>query len=113
MNKVCGGGGLTIFIFKIGHFGGSKSKSAEIGRKVGFSGPGGQKRLFLGGRRNALYNTWLVGSIADGFSSKIAFFKNSKFFGFLGAFLTGPKSGYFTDSRAQSVFRLSFKNEKS
>ena len=107
------GGDIPFLFSKSVILGGSKSKSAEIGQKVRFSGPGGQKHRFLGGRRNALYNTWLAGSIADAFRSNIEFFKKSKFFGVLGAFSTGPKSGYFTDSRAQSVFRLSFENEKS
>ena len=97
---------------EIGLTGGFSPKCVEIGRKPGFSGPGGQKHRFLGGRRNVLHNTWLAGSIADAFGSKIAFSKNRQFFGVLGAFLTWPKSGYFTDSKAQSVFRISFENEK-
>ena len=81
-------GGHTIFIFKIGHTGAFRPKSAEIGQRQRFSGFGRQKHRFLGGRRNALYNTWLAGSIAEAFESKIAFSKNRQFFGFLGAFLT-------------------------
>ena len=106
-------GGHTHFSVEIGLNGGFSPKSAGIGRKPWFSGPGGQKHRFLGDRRNALYNTSLAGSIADAFGSKIAFSKNPQFFGVLGAFLTWPKSGYFTYSKAQSVFRLSFKDEKA
>ena len=54
----------------------------------------------------------LAGSIADAFGSKIAIFKNRSFFGVLGSFSTQPKSGYFTESKAQSIIRRSFKNEK-
>ena len=68
---------------EIGLNGGFSPKCAEIGRKPGFSGPGGQKHRFLGGRRNVLYNTRLAGSIADAFRSKIAFFKNWTFLGVL------------------------------
>ena len=107
------GGGHTHFWVEIGLNGGFSPKSAGTGRKPWFSGPGSQKHRFLGGRRNARYNTWLAGSIADAFSSIIAFCKNWNFSGVLGAFLTWPKSGYFTGSKAQSVFRLSFKNEKA
>ena len=81
------GGGHTLFIFKIGHTGAFISKSAEIGQNPWFSGLGRQKHRFLGGLRNALYITWLAGSIADAFGSKIAFSKNRQFFGVLGAFL--------------------------
>ena len=80
-------GGHTIFIFKIGHTGAFRFKSAEIGRNPGFSGLGGQKHRFLGGCRNELYNTGLAGSIADAFGSKIAFSKNRQFFSVLEAFL--------------------------
>ena len=65
---------------EIGLTGGFSPKCVEIGRKPGFSGPGGQKHRFLGGRRNVLYNTWLAGSIADAFRSEIAFSKNRQFF---------------------------------
>ena len=106
------GGGHTLFIFKIGHIGAFVSKSAEIGQNPSILGLRGQKHRFLGGRRNALYNTWLAGSIADAFRSKIAFFKHRSFFGVLGSFSTQPKSGYFTESKAQSIIRGSFKNEK-
>ena len=74
-------GGHTLFIFKIGHTGAFRPKSAEIGQKPSFSSLGCQKHLFLGGRRNALYNTWLAGSIADAFGSNITFFKNRLFLG--------------------------------
>ena len=87
------------------------SKSANIGQKPGFSGPGSQKHRFLEVRRNALYNRWLAGSIGDAFRSAIALFKNSKFLGVFGAFLTEPKSGHFTDSMGQSVYRLPIENE--
>ena len=107
------GGGHTHFSTENGLNGGFSPKSAGIGRKPWFSGPGGQKHGFLGDRRNALYNAWLAGLIADAFGSKIAFSKNPPFLGVLGAFLTWPKSGYFPYSKAQSVFRLSFKDEKS
>ena len=63
------------------------SESAEIGQNPGFLDLGSPEYRFLGGRQNALYNTWLAGSIADGFRSKIAFLKNRRFFGVLGAFL--------------------------
>ena len=83
-------GGHTLFIFKIGHIGAFMSKRAEIGQNPSISSLGGQKHRFLSGRRNALYNTWLAGSIADTFGSKIAFFKNRQFFGVFGAFLAQP-----------------------
>ena len=104
--------GHTHFSVEIGLTGGFSPKCVEIGRKPGFSGPGGQKHRFLGGRRNVLYNTWLAGSIADAFESKIAFFKNRQFLGVLGAFLMWSKSGNLTDFKAQLVFRLSSENKK-
>ena len=82
------GGGHTHFIFKIGHIWVFMSKIAEIGQNPWISGLGGQKHRFFGGRRNALYSTWLAGSIADPFGSIIAYFKNRQFFGVLEAFLT-------------------------
>ena len=72
---------------EIGLTGGFSPKCVEIGRNPGFSGPGGQKHRFLGGRRNVLYNTWLAGSIADGFRSEIPISKNRQFFGVFGALL--------------------------
>ena len=58
------------------------SKSSESGWESWFLGPGGQKRRFLEGQRNAIYNRYLTRSIADGFGCKIAFFKNRQFLGF-------------------------------
>ena len=79
---------------EIGLTGGFSPKCVEIGRKPGFSGPGGQKHRFLGGRRNVLYNTWLAGSIADAFRSVIAFSKNRQFFGVFGAFFWHSGEGF-------------------
>ena len=89
-NKSTFWGGHTHFSAESGLNGGFSPKCVEIGRKPGFSGPGGQKHRFLGGRRNVLYNTWLAGSIADAFRSVLAFSKNRQFFGVFGAFLAQP-----------------------
>ena len=57
-------------------------KSSESRWEPWFSSPSGQKHRFLEGQRNAQYNRYLAGSIADRFGCKIAFFKNRHFLGF-------------------------------
>ena len=97
-------GGHTFFIFKIGHTGAFRPKSAEIGQNHDFRVLGARKTDFLA----AVETPYIIaGSIADAFGSNITFFKNRLFLGVLGAFLGQSKSWYFTDFIARSVFRLS------
>ena len=63
--------------------------------------------------RNALYNTWLAGSIADASRRKIAFFKNWIFFGVLGAFLKWSKSGISRISKLNQYFDSHSRTKKA
>ena len=105
--------GHTHFSLEIGLNGGFSPKSAGIGRKPWFTGPGSQKHRFLGGRRNAWYNTWLAGSIADAFSSKIAFFKNWIFWGFWGHFWHDQNWGISRISNLSQYFDSHSRTKKA
>ena len=79
--------GRSTFNFKNGDTEFFSSESGEMYWNMRFLSPGGQKHRLLGGRRDSSYSTLLAGSITDSSGSKIAFFKNRRFFGVQKAFL--------------------------